>query len=123
MFDDVTAEEIARFMRYVDKLPCGCWFWLGGRSKGRGNRKPYGSFKYRGKTVRAHVFACHAIGKKPALPAGHERDHRCKFSLCVNPDCIEIVPREVNNERRWQGKRKTDKPDEYKMLLDYIAIG
>ena len=65
-----TDADIARFMVNVDKLPCGCWFWQGGRSRGAGNKKWYGSFWV--------------------------------FSLCVNPDCIEIVTSLENAARRWQ---------------------
>jgi hypothetical protein len=35
-----------------------------------------------------------------------ERDHVCKFSLCVNFDHVEVVTKEINGERRWEGKRK-----------------
>lgn len=50
--------------------------------------------------VRAHRFACEAIGLKGPLPKGHDRDHTCRFSLCVNPDCIEYVTKKVNQERK-----------------------
>lgn len=97
--------EIDRFMHQVDKLPCGCWFWLGTTSKGKGNRKPYGTFYVNKKVgrVRAHRFACEVIGEKGPLPRGYHRDHTCRFSLCVNPDCIEYVPREVNQARKMSG--------------------
>lgn len=100
-----TDKDIERFMSYVDKLPCGCWFWTGARSRGKGNKKWYGSFRINGRTVRAHRFSCEVFKKEECLP-GHHRDHRCKFSLCVNPDCIEIVTREVNQDRRWSKSRK-----------------
>ncbi len=107
-----TDADIARFFKYVEKLPNGCWFWNGARSRGRGNRKWYGSFKIKikgkWKTVRAHAFSCHVLGKKPPLPPGYDRDHTCKFSLCVNDAHIEIVTKEVNNARRWRGRRKTE---------------
>ena len=57
-----TQADVARFMTHVDKLPGGCWFWTGARSRGRGNRKWYGTFKVQGRAVRAHRFACEAIG-------------------------------------------------------------
>lgn len=100
----LTASEadIARFMKYVKKLPNGCWFWFGGRSTGQGNKHPYGSFFVKGRTVRAHRFAAEVLGGK-ACPPGHHRDHVCEFSLCVNPDCIEIVTASENSKRRWRG--------------------
>lgn len=110
---EATQEELDRFMSYVDKLPNGCWFWTGGRSRGKGNRKWYGSFWFRGKTIRAHKFACDFIGHFEPLPPGQHRDHTCVFSLCVNPEHLEKVTPKVNQERKvtrlavsepeWQG--------------------
>ena len=99
-----TEADIARFMSYVDKLPNGCWFWTGARSRGKGNRKWYGSFFVGGKVVRAHRFACEALTDKPCPPGSH-RDHECCFSLCVNPDHFEIVTHEENQARKMARKR------------------
>lgn len=95
-----TAADIERFMSFVDVLPCGCWFWMGARSRGKGKRKWYGSFHVNGQTVRALRFSCEAIGKMPPVRPGEHRAHRCMFSMCVNPDCIDIVPEVVNQEQR-----------------------
>jgi len=103
---EATECEIKRFMAKVDKLQNGCWFWTGGRSRGKGNRKWYGSFWHRGKTIRAHRFACEAIGGK-ACPPMHDRDHTCCFSLCVNPDHLEVVTKAVNQDRMMKRNGKT----------------
>lgn len=95
-----TADDIARFMSKVDILPNGCWFWTGGRSRGQGNKKWYGSFSVKGKTVRAHRFSCDVFKKQP-LPKDHDRGHTCDFSLCVNPEHLEIVPKKQNQEKMW----------------------
>ncbi len=92
-------DDVRRFMSKVDRLPNGCWFWTGARSRGSGNKKWYGSFSVKGKTIRAHRFSVEAIGGKQMIE-GHHRDHTCCFSLCVNPDHIEIVTREVNQARK-----------------------
>lgn len=98
--------DIGRFMSNVDVLPCGCWYWLGGRSRGGGNKKWYGSFTVKGKTVRAHRFAHVAIGgARDALSKDEHRDHTCKFSMCVNPAHLEIVHYLVNQARRWNKDR------------------
>ena len=55
-------KSIARFMSYVDKLPNGCWYWMGARSRGKGNRKWYGTFRHNGECIRAHRFASEVIG-------------------------------------------------------------
>lgn len=95
-----TSEDIRRFFRYVEILPNGCWFWNGARSRGKGNKKWYGSFRLGNRTVRAHRFACDVLGNK-ACPPGYHRDHNCCFSLCVNPEHIDIVTKEENQAQRW----------------------
>lgn len=104
---EASPAEIARFMKLVDKLPSGCWFWTGARSRGGGNRKWYGTFWVNKKIgrVRALRFSCEAIGGKGPLPAGHDRSHQCHFSLCVNPDCVEYEPKAVNQARRIERAR------------------
>lgn len=97
-----TAEDKKRFMSFVDKLPSGCWFWTGARSRGKGNRKWYGTFWTKGKgSIRAHRFACEAF-KGQECPPGHDRSHLCHFSMCVNPDHIIIEPKAVNQGRKLQ---------------------
>lgn len=94
------AADVARFLDFVEVLPSGCWFWSGARSRGKGNRKWYGSFWVGGRVLRAHRFACEAIGAKGALPAGWHRDHDCCFSLCVNPAHVEYVTHAENQRRK-----------------------
>jgi hypothetical protein len=96
-----TEADIKRFMRYVEKLPNGCWFWTGTRSRGKGNRKWYGSFRLGRTTVRAHRFSCEVLGGKE-LPPGYHRDHSCCFSLCVNFDHLDIVTHERNQELKLE---------------------
>ncbi len=95
-----TDKEIARFMSFVDKLPCGCWFWTGARSRGKGNRKWYGSFHFRGKTIRAHRFSADYIGKFKPLPKGQHRVHSCDFSMCVRPEHLSHNTRKVNQQHK-----------------------
>lgn len=91
-----TQAEIARFMSFVDKLPNGCWYWTGARSRGKGNRKWYGSFHFRGKTIRAHRFSCDYIGGFKPLPSGQHRSHSCDFSMCVCPAHLVHSMPEIN---------------------------
>lgn len=97
-------EDIKRFMSFVDILPNGCWFWTGARSRGKGNKKWYGSFSLQGRTIRAHRFSCEILGKKKLL-LGHHRGHVCMFSLCVNPEHITIISKE-ENQRMIRNKIK-----------------
>lgn len=98
-------DELARFMASVVILPGGCWLWVGARSRGRGNKKWYGSFRRsaadgkRGRVVRAHVYSHDVIGGK-VCPPGWHRDHGCNLSLCVNFECVEAVSPEVNQARK-----------------------
>jgi hypothetical protein len=99
-------EDVDRFMSFIDVLPCGCWFWTGARSRGKGNRKWYGSFWVPGVgTVRAHRYSSEALNGDEC-PPGHHRDHTCEFSLCVNPDHVEVVTH-AENERRKQERRRS----------------
>jgi len=101
-----TTEELKRFMSHVDKLPNGCWFWTGARSRGTGNKKYYGTFWFRGKSIRAHRFSCDHIGAYKPLPPGWHRSHSCDFSMCVSPEHVKHRPRMLNqqdkNERNAQ---------------------
>lgn len=101
------AKDIERFMSYVEKLDCGCWYWTGARSRGKGNKKWYGSFRVKGKTVRAHTFSHDVVGQK-VCPPGHHRDHVvCNFSMCVNFEHVEAVTREVNQQRKVARRKRT----------------
>lgn len=94
-----TEKDIERFMRYVEKLPSGCWYWTGARSRGKGNRKWYGSFRLGVRTVRAHRFAAEVLAGQEC-PAGYHRDHLCCFSMCVNPAHIETITHKENQKRK-----------------------
>jgi hypothetical protein len=108
-----TEADVRRFMSYVVPLPCGCWLWVGARSRGggkNGQRVWYGSFRFKcpqtkkHRTVRAHRFASEVLGKKEC-PPGHDREHTCELSLCVHDDHIEIVTKAVNQERKVERRR------------------
>jgi hypothetical protein len=113
-----TQADIDRFMRYVDKLPNGCWFWTGARSRGKGNKKWYGSFRVGKHSVRAHRFSCDVLKKQPC-PPGYDRDHTCRFSLCVCPEHIEVVTKVVNQERRRPKHQPSAQP--CPKCADYIG--
>ena len=104
-----TEEDVGRFKKYVEVLPNGCHFWTGARSRGRGNKKWYGSFRLDGTTIRAHRFSCEALGGRECPPE-HDRDHTCKFSLCVNEAHIEVVTK-VENQRRKKERASHVRPE------------
>ena len=93
--------DVARFLSFVEVLPCGCWYWTGARSRGKNrSRKWYGTFYYKGRHVRAHRFSDEVLSRRGPLPPGHHRDHTCHFSMCVRLDHIERVTHEENELRR-----------------------
>lgn len=122
-----TPDDIARFHRYTDKLPNGCWYWTGARSRGKGNKKWYGSFHVRdpetgkGRTVRAHRFACEVLGNKPCPPE-HDRDHICSFSMCVNPKHIVVVTKRRNTELREERKYSVVDLDQLNAKIDELLL-
>lgn len=95
-----------RFMSKVEVLRCGCWYWTGARSRGRGNKKWYGSFWVGGKVIRAHRYADEELAGRGPLPPGEHRDHTCEFSMCVNPDHIERVTHDENERRKQERRRR-----------------
>jgi hypothetical protein len=79
----------------------GCWNWKGKTSKRRGGAK-VGRINMRidGKHVSLIAYrVSHEVFIGP-IPAGHDVDHLCVNSLCINPAHIEAVTPEVNIERR-----------------------
>lgn len=99
-----TDADIERFMSKVDILPNDCWYWTGARSRGKGNKKWYGSFGIGGKVVRAHRFSSEVFNCEEC-PPGFHRDHTCGFSMCVNPQHIEVLTREENQRRKMAGNK------------------
>lgn len=97
-----TDADVQRFLSFVEKLPNGCHFWAGARSRSKGNKKWYGSFWLPSGSVRAHRFSCEALGKRAPLPASQHRDHNCCFSLCVNDNHIDYVTHAENERLKWQ---------------------
>ncbi|MCI0552905.1 MAG: HNH endonuclease, partial [Anaerolineae bacterium] len=84
--------DIARFHRHWFPCPLEeCWLWLAAKSKATEAINYYGKFWVKGKTVRAHKFAF--ITHVGAYPKGWHLDHKCHYTLCVNPaHLIPILP-------------------------------
>jgi hypothetical protein len=85
-----------RVWRFVDAYG-DCWDWTGGKGTGG-----YGHFKVsRYKCVIAHRYVWELL--VGPIPAGLELDHLCRRRHCVNPDHLEPVTKQVNNQRRPPG--------------------
>ncbi len=105
------ADDVERFLLdFCRASPTGCLEFTGAMSRGgahratgrkAGNKKWYGSFHVKGKTVRAHKFYAVAIlGLRPG--PGDELDHNCYNTRCVC--CMECVPRAINQARIRRGR-------------------
>ena len=81
------------FARHVSPEPnSGCWLWAGYSHNGR-----YGSLKWHGKRVVAHLFSYEwHVGP---VPISKELDHTCRNTWCVNPQHLEPVTHAVNMAR------------------------
>ena len=102
----VIRSNSAILLRFILKIRRrgGCWIWEGARSRGKGNKKWYGSFNAGGVVVRAHKFAFIAI-RGGELPQGYHLDHECENSLCVNPWHLKPVTPTQNSLLRWSRRR------------------
>lgn len=70
------------------KLDNGCWLWTKGKS---GN---YGVCRYKGRVTKAHIAVY--IEHKGNYESTLELDHKCRMTLCVNPEHLEPVSHKVN---------------------------
>lgn len=81
---------LERLWGFIEPEPTsGCWIWLGARDK-----RGYGRLSFGGKSGFAHRVLYETY--KSAVPSGHELDHRCRLTSCVNPDHLEPVTHRVN---------------------------
>jgi len=91
----VNRYNFARFFAKVQPVPLtGCWIWRGSFGAG------YPQISYWGRLhVGAHVVSyTEFVG---AIPVGHEIDHLCFNTRCVNPAHLDAVTPKINVQRRW----------------------
>lgn len=87
---DVNKTPLDRFNEKITKTAY-CWTWNGKKTK-----DGYGTFSVNGKRVYVHVWSYdHYVGDRPR---GHEVDHRCHNTSCVNPEHLRAVTRKQNGE-------------------------
>jgi hypothetical protein len=91
------ALKIEAVLRKASPEPnTGCWLWTEG-DNGRG----YGRVCRDNRMRQAHrVFYELLIGP---IPEGHELDHTCRVTFCVNPAHLEPVLHKINVQRGVTG--------------------
>jgi hypothetical protein len=84
-----------RIIKRIDPADCGCWIWVGQKS-----RNGYGRVWYKGANRAAHrVVWQMLIGE---IPDGKLLDHVkqfCQYRECVNPAHLEPVTPKENTLR------------------------
>lgn len=93
--------------RYLVHLVTGCWEWQGYVDR-NGYGRIYDPARPKGrKTQWVHrVFFERHNG---AIPEGHEIDHVCENTICVNPEHLEAVTRAEHVTRTMQRLGKDDR--------------
>lgn len=87
--------------KWIPDPNSGCYLWLGAISPGKkglgGVRKhPYGIFNVNGKLKMSHRFSYER--ERGEIPKGMFLDHKCRTTLCVNPEHLEpVTPKENTN--------------------------
>lgn len=110
-------DPIARFWTHVRKTNT-CWLWTAGKF-----RRGYGSFKFNGKTVKAHRFS-YELHVGPIPPKLYVC-HHCDNTSCVRPDHLFVGTQFDNMRDMAKKKNYLDRSGEHnanaKLTKDTIS--
>lgn len=96
------------FWSYVNKTGT-CWLWIGAV----GNHG-YGVFSQYSVDILAHRYSFMNLGG--VIPKGKILHHKCRNTLCVNPEHLEITTREDHSDSciapgmPWNTKKRLEIP-------------
>src|SRR5215469_5613438 len=87
-------EEIRCKLAIKIRLDGGeCWIW-----QGYLNEDGYGIVRYKGRRWRVHILIRYLLTNEEIKYPEFEHDHLCCNRACGNPECIKIVPRDLNQK-------------------------
>jgi hypothetical protein len=93
---DIPARVVGKF---TVNAQSGCWEWSLSQ-----DRHGYGQIKVDGKMLRAHRWVYREVTGVDL--AGVTLDHLCRVRHCVNPNHLEPVTQEVNNQRGLYARKE-----------------
>jgi len=82
-------------LRNCVKTPTGCWRWQGAVDK-----DGYAIVRVGKKVRRGHDVTWEIHNSRP-IPLGHQPDHVCRNTSCINPRHLELVTCGENKRRAW----------------------
>jgi hypothetical protein len=85
----LTARQITNFFAKVNKIPGGCWLWIGCT-----NERGYGEVQLNTTRFLAHRVSFTYF--KGPIPNNLQLDHLCRVHNCVNPQHLEPVTMREN---------------------------
>ena len=89
-------------------LSTPCWIWQRGcKGKEVVSGGGYGCLKIKGKTIGAHRFAYERTYGE--IPEGLQAAHLCHNTKCVNPDHLEAITNDENQEQKALAGRAPSK--------------
>lgn len=102
---------LERFLSHVVVTSNGCWIWYGAKAKTKWGDYGLCCLSDTNRTCRAHRWSYeYFVGP---IPDGLQLDHKCRNTLCVNPEHLEPVTNRVNTTRGERSLLNVKKTSRY----------
>lgn len=89
--------------KFVIRPRTRCWVWTA--ATGGKGKWPYGIVSHKKRMSMAHRVSYELL--VGPIPDGFDLDHKCRNTLCINPDHLEPVTHQENIRRGYALKPKT----------------